>query len=109
MTSDLHKIPDKTIESRKMKTAFETSNKISTGELKENVQSLIERLRKGYTDLDTHRKALKAAKKNKDGVSSQKLKSLCNDIKKEIKAAKQSIAQIRVEFQQWMDGLPSMA
>jgi predicted nucleic acid-binding protein len=52
---------------------------------------------------------LKAAKKNKDGVSSQKLKSLCNDIKKEIKAAKQSIAQIRVEFQQWMDGLPSMA
>jgi hypothetical protein len=105
----LHKIPDKTIESRKMKTAFETSNKLSNGELKENIQKLVDRLRKGYTDLDTHRKALKAAKKNKDGVSSQKLKSMCIDLKKEIKAAKQAIAQIRFEFQQWMDGLPAMA
>jgi predicted nucleic acid-binding protein len=52
---------------------------------------------------------LKAAKKNKDGVSSQKLKSMCIDLKKEIKAAKQAIAQIRFEFQQWMDGLPAMA
>jgi len=109
MTSDLHKIPDKTIESRKMKTAYETSNKLEDTELKENAQSFVDRLRKGYTELDAHRKALKTAKKNKDGVSSQKLKSMCIDLKKEIKAAKQAIAQIRVEFQQWMDGLPAMA
>ncbi len=109
MTSDLHRIPDKTIESRKMKTAYETSNKLSDGELKENAQSFVDRLRKGYTDLDAHRKALKTAKKNKDGVSSQNRKTMCIDLKKEIKATKQAIAQIRDEFQQWMNGLPAMA
>jgi len=57
MTSDLHKIPDKTIESRKMKTAYETSNKLEDTELKENAQSFVDRLRKGYTELDAHRKA----------------------------------------------------
>jgi predicted nucleic acid-binding Zn-ribbon protein len=109
MTSDLHKIPDKTIESRKMKTAYETSNKLTDGELKKNAQSFVDRLRKGYTELDAHRKALKTAKKNKSGVSSQNRKTMCIDLKKEIKATKQAIAQIRDEFQQWMNGLPAMA
>jgi stearoyl-CoA desaturase (delta-9 desaturase) len=109
MTSDLHKIPDKTIESRKMKTAYETSNKLTDGELKKNAQSFVDRLRKGYTELDAHRKALKTAKKNKNGVSSQNRKTMCIDLKKEIKATKQAIAQIRDEFQQWMNGLPAMA
>jgi predicted nucleic acid-binding Zn-ribbon protein len=109
MTSDLHKIPDKTIESRKMKTAYETSNKLTDGELKKNAQSFVDRLRKGYTELDAHRKALKTAKKNKDGVSNQNRKTMCIDLKKEIKATKQAIAQIRDEFQQWMNGLPAMA
>ena len=109
MTSDLHKIPDKTIESRKMKTAYETSNKLEDTELKENAQSFVDRLRKGYTELDAHRKALKTAKKNKDGVSSQNRKTMCIDLKKEIKQTKEAIAQIRDEFQQWMNGLPAMA
>jgi hypothetical protein len=34
---------------------------------------------------------------------------MCIDLKKEIKATKQAIAQIRDEFQQWMNGLPAMA
>jgi stearoyl-CoA desaturase (delta-9 desaturase) len=109
MTSDLHKIPDKTIESRKMKTAYETSNKLEGTELKENAQSFVDRLRKGYTELDSHRKALKTAKKNKNGVSSQNRKTMCIDLKKEIKQTKEAIAQIRKEFQQWMNGLPAMA
>jgi stearoyl-CoA desaturase (delta-9 desaturase) len=109
MTSDLHKTPDKTIESRRMKTAYETKKIRSDGELKKNVQNLIDRLRKRYTDLDAHRKALRAARKNKDGVSSQKRKRMCIALKMEIKSTKQAIAQIRDEFQQWMNGLPVMA
>ena len=109
MTSDLHKTPDKTIESRRMKTAYETKKILSDGELKKNVQTLIDRLRKRYADLDAHRKALRAARKNKDGVSSQKRKRMCIALKMEIKSTKQAIAQIRDEFQQWMNGLPVMA
>jgi len=109
MTSDLHKTPDKTIESRRMKTAYETKKIRSDGELKKNVQTLIDRLRKRYADLDAHRKALRAARKNKDGVSSQKRKRMCIALKMEIKSTKQAIAQIRDEFQQWMNGLPVMA
>ena len=109
MTSDLHKTPDKAIESRRMKTAYETKKIRSDGELKKNVQNLIDRLRKRYTDLDAHRQALRAARKNKDGVSSQKRKRMCIALKMEIKSTKQAIAQIRDEFQQWMNGLPVMA
>jgi predicted nucleic acid-binding Zn-ribbon protein len=92
-----------------MKTAYETKKIRSDGELKKNVQNLIDRLRKRYTDLDAHRKALRAARKNKDGVSSQKRKRMCIALKMEIKSTKQAIAQIRDEFQQWMNGLPVMA
>ena len=109
MTSDLHKTPDKAIESRRMKTAYETKKIRSDGELKKNVQTLIDRLRKRYADLDAHRKALRAARKNKDGVSSEKRKRMCIALKMEIKSTKQAIAQIRDEFQQWMNGLPVMA
>ena len=109
MTSDLHKTPDKAIESRRMKTAYETKKIRSDGELKKNVQNLIDLLRKRYTDLDAHRQALRAARKNKDGVSSQKRKRMCIALKMEIKSTKQAIAQIRDEFQQWMNGLPVMA
>ena len=109
MTSGLHKIPDKTIESRKMKTAYEQSLKLTNDEQKENALGFVERLRTGYSELDAHRKALKEAKKNKAGVSSQSRKSMCIDLKKEIKASKEAIAQIRDEFQQWMNGLPAAA
>jgi len=34
---------------------------------------------------------------------------MCIDLKKEIKQTKEAIAQIRDEFQQWMNGLPAMA
>ena len=109
MTSGLHKIPDKTIESRKMKTAYEQSLKLANDEQKENALGFVERLRTGYSELDAHRKALKEAKKNKAGFSSKSRKSMCIDLKNEIKASKEAIAQIRAEFQQWMNGLPAAA
>jgi hypothetical protein len=34
---------------------------------------------------------------------------MCIALKMEIKSTKQAIAQIRDEFQQWMNGLPVMA
>jgi stearoyl-CoA desaturase (delta-9 desaturase) len=109
MTSGLHKIPDKTIESRKMKTAYEQGLKSANAEEKENALGFVERLRTGYTELDAQRKALREAKKKKSGVSSESRKSMCIDLKKEIKASKEAIAQIRDEFQQWMNGLPTAA
>ena len=109
MTSGLHKIPDKTIESRKMKTAYEQGLKSANADEKENALGFVERLRTGYTELDAQRKALREAKKKKSGVSSESRKSMCIDLKKEIKASKEAIAQIRDEFQQWMNGLPTAA
>ena len=51
MTSGLHKIPDKTIESRKMKTAYEQSLKLANDEQKENALGFVERLRTGSLNL----------------------------------------------------------
>ena len=103
LTSSLHKIPDKTIESRKMKTAYEKSMQLGDEERKKDAQGFIERLRRGYTQLDSHRKELKQAKQNKEG------KSRYIDLKKEIKQTKVAITQIRDEFNQWMNGLPTAA
>ncbi|DAC33202.1 MAG TPA: hypothetical protein HA356_01075, partial [Candidatus Poseidoniaceae archaeon] len=102
-------IPDKTIESRKMKTAFETSARIENQELEKSAMGFVDRLRSSYSQLDAHRKALKDAKQKKTGVSSKNRKSICVDLKHEIKQTKQAIDQIRDEFQQWINGLPAAA
>ncbi len=109
ITGSLHKIPDKTIESRKMKTAYEKSILGESKDNKDNANSFVTRLRAGYAQLDKHRKALKDAKKNTTGVSSENRKTMCIDLKKEIKQTKEAINQIREEFQQWMNGLPTAA
>ena len=109
LTTGLHKIPDKTIESRKMKTASEVGLEPSNPERQEGAETFVERLRQGYTQLDNHRKALKEARKNKQGISSERRKAMVANIKQEIKQTKEAIAQIRIEFQQWMNGLPSVA
>jgi stearoyl-CoA desaturase (delta-9 desaturase) len=103
MTSSLHKTPTKTIESRKMETAYENSVGLGNEEHKKYAQSFIEQLRKGYTQLDTYRKELKNAKRNKEG------KSRYIDLKKEIKLAKVTLSQLRDEFNQWINGLPTAA
>ena len=109
LTTGLHKIPDKTIESRKMKTASEVGLGPSNPEHQQGAQTFVERLRQGYTQLDNHRKALRDARKNKQGISSERRKAICANIKKEIKQTKEAIAQIRIEFQQWMNGIPTAA
>jgi stearoyl-CoA desaturase (delta-9 desaturase) len=109
ITGSLHKIPDKTIESRKMKTAYEKSILGESKDYKESANGFVTRLRAGYAQLEKHRKALKDAKKNTPGVSSEKRKTMCIDLKKEIKQTKEAINQIRNEFHQWMNGLPATA
>lgn len=86
-----------------MKTAYEKSMQLGDEERKKDAQGFIERLRRGYTQLDSHRKELKQAKQNKEG------KSRYIDLKKEIKQTKVAITQIRDEFNQWMNGLPTAA
>lgn len=86
-----------------MKTAYEKSMQLGDEEHKMDAQSFVERLRRGYTQLDSHRKELKQAKQNKEG------KSRYVDLKKEIKQTKVAITQIRDEFNQWMNGLPTAA
>ena len=86
-----------------MKTAYEKSMQLGDEERKKDAQGFIERLRRGYTQLDSHRKELKQAKQNKEG------KSRYIDLKKEIKQTKVTITQIRDEFNQWMNGLPTAA
>ncbi len=86
-----------------MKTAYEKSMQLGDEEGKKDAQGFIERLRRGYTQLDSHRKELKQAKQNKEG------KSRYIDLKKEIKQTKVTITQIRDEFNQWMNGLPTAA
>lgn len=86
-----------------MKTAYEKSMQIGDEEHKKDAQSFVEQLRRGYTQLDTHRKELKQAKQNKEG------KSRYIDLKKEIKQTKVAISQIRDEFNLWMNGLPTAA
>ena len=86
-----------------MKTAYENSVEHGNVEQKKYAQSFIEQLRKGYTQLDTYRKELKNAKKNKEG------KSRYIDLKKEIKLTKVAISQLRDEFNQWINGLPTAA
>ena len=92
-----------------MKTASEVGLGPSSPEHQEGAQSFVERLRQGYTQLDTHRKALRDARKNKQGISSERRKAICANIKQEIKQTKEAIAQIRIEFQQWMNGMPTAA
>jgi acyl-CoA reductase-like NAD-dependent aldehyde dehydrogenase len=92
-----------------MKTASEVGLEPSNSKHQEGAQTFVERLRQGYTQLDNHRKALKEARKNKQGIPSERRKAICANIKQEIKQTKEAIAQIRIEFQQWMNGMPSVA
>mgnify|MGYP000350021426 FL=1 len=83
-----------------MKTASEVGLEPSNPERQEGAETFVERLRQGYTQLDNHRKALKEARKNKQGISSERRKAMVANIKQEIKQTKEAIAQIRIEFQQ---------
>jgi hypothetical protein len=86
-----------------MKTACEQSVELGNMEHKKYAQSFFEQLRKGYIQLETYRKELKNAKKNKEG----KMRYI--DIKKEIKLAKETLSLLRDEFNQWINGLPTAA
>ena len=67
LTKDLHKIPDKSIESRRMKATFErkVEGQYIESDYQEKLSDCVSQLRKGFTDLMERRKEFKQAKKSK--------------------------------------------
>ena len=64
LTSDLHKIPAKSIEARKMKRIFEkkADGNVIDNQLQEKFSECVSQLRKGFTDLLERRKEYRIAR-----------------------------------------------
>ena len=107
MTKDLHKIPKKSIESQKMKTAFEQSSgseDVST-EVQAKLTQCVQQLRKGFTDLMKRREEYKLAKTERKKESKDAWKQRKEGHKARIRACKEQIAQARMEFKQLMQSI----
>ena len=107
MTRDLHKIPKKSIESQKMKTAFEQS---SSGEdvpsdVQAKLTQCVQQLRRGFTDLMRRREEYKLAKMERKEESKEAWKQRKEAHKARIRACKEQIAQARLEFKQLMQSI----
>ncbi len=107
MTRDLHKIPKKSIESRKMKTAFEQSSGSEDvpSEVQAKLTQCVQQLRKGFTDLMKRREEYKLAKMERKKESKEAWKQRKETHKARIKACKEQIAQARMEFKQLMQSI----
>ncbi|MDB2540114.1 fatty acid desaturase [Candidatus Poseidoniales archaeon] len=107
LTKDLHKIPDKSIESRRMKATFErkVEGQYIESDYQEKLSDCVSQLRKGFTDLMERRKEFKQAKKNKKGQSKTSWKSMKEAHRDRIKQCKIKIAEARKEFKALMESL----
>jgi len=107
LTKDLHKIPDKSIESRRMKATFErkVEGQYIESDYQEKLSDCVSQLRKGFTDLMERRKEFKQAKKNKNGQSKTSWKSMKEAHRDRIKQCKIKIAEARKEFKALMESL----
>ena len=107
LTKDLHKIPDKSIESRRMKATFErkVEGQYIESDYQEKLSDCVSQLRKGFTDLMERRKEFKQAKKNKKGQSKTSWKSMKEAHRNRIKQCKIKIAEARKEFKALMESL----
>ncbi|MEC8589101.1 MAG: fatty acid desaturase [Candidatus Thermoplasmatota archaeon] len=107
MTKDLHKIPKKSIESQKMKTAFEQSSGSDdvSSEVQVKLTQCVQQLRKGFTDLMKRREEYKLAKMERKKESKEAWKRRKEAHKARIKACKDQIAQARMEFKQLMQSI----
>lgn len=107
LTKDLHKIPDKSIESRRMKTTFERKAKgqFIESDYQEKLTDCIAQLRKGFTDLMSRRKEYKQAKKSKKEQSKSNWKSMKEAHRMRIKQCKMKIAEARIEFKALMKSM----
>lgn len=100
LTKDLHKIPDKSIESRRMKATFERKSKgqFIESDYQEKLTDCVAQLRKGFTDLIERRKEYKQAKQSKKSQSKTSWKSMKEAHRTRIKQCKLKIAEARTEF-----------
>ena len=107
LTKDLHKIPDKSIESRRMKATFErkAEGQYIESDYQEKLSDCVSQLRKGFTDLMERRKEFKQAKKSKKQQSKSSWKSMKEAHRNRIKQCKMKIAEARREFKALMESL----
>jgi stearoyl-CoA desaturase (delta-9 desaturase) len=107
LTKDLHTIPDKSIESRRMKTTFErkAEGQFIESDYQEKLSDCVAQLRKGFTDLRQRRKEFNQAKKTKKEQSKSNWKSMKEAHRNRIKQCKVKIAEARNEFKALMKSL----
>ncbi len=107
MTKDLHRIPKKTIESRRMKTTFETNSGTEdvSNELQDKLAQCVIQLRKGFSELMKRRDEYKAAKLERKKESKAAWKRRKEAHKARIRECKERIAQARVEFKHLIQSL----
>ena len=107
LTKDLHKIPDKSIESRRMKATFERKAKgqFIESDYQEKLTDCVAQLRKGFTELMERRKEFKQAKKSRKGQSKTSWRSMKEAHRNRIKQCKLKIAEARSDFKILMKSL----
>ena len=107
MTKELHKIPKKSIESQKMKTAFEKKSEGEevSNELQARLTQCVQQLRKGFSELVKRRDEYKLAKLERKQESKEAWKLRKEAHKARIKECKARIAQARQDFKQLMQSL----
>ncbi|MDG1550089.1 MAG: acyl-CoA desaturase, partial [Candidatus Poseidoniaceae archaeon] len=100
LTSNLHKIPAKSIEARRMKRTFErkADGNVIDNQFQEKFSECVSQLRKGFTDLLERRKEYRMAKVAKKSQSKTSWKSVKEAHKIKIKQCKMRIAKARIEF-----------
>ena len=100
LTSDLHKIPAKSIEARRMKRTFEkrADGNLIDNKFQERFSECVTQLRKGFTDLIERRKEYRMAKVSKKSQSKTSWKAVKEAHKIRIKQCKIRIAKARIEF-----------
>jgi stearoyl-CoA desaturase (delta-9 desaturase) len=107
MTKDLHKIPPKSIESQRMKTAFETNTEgeqVSL-ELQDRLSQCVQQLRKGFSELIKRRDEYKVAKSERKKESKEAWKRRKEAHKARIRECKARIAQARNDFKTIMQSI----
>ncbi len=107
LTKELHTIPDKSIESRRMKATFErkAEGQFIESDYQEKLTDCVAQLRKGFTDLMAGRKEFKQAKKSKKEQSKSNWKSMKEAHRNRIKQCEMRIAEARNEFKALMKSL----
>ena len=107
MTKDLHRIPAKSIESKRMKTAIETNTEgeqVSL-ELQDKLSQCVQQLRKGFSELMKRRDEYKVAKSERKKESKDAWRRRKEAHKARIRECKARIAQARLDFKAIMQSI----